>query len=66
MKKGVKPQVAVQPEKAMMKETKKMGPAEAKLKSMMKREPIIDVSVSKPSFKKKEVQIREDHDDIGE
>ena len=58
--------MAVQPEKAMLKETKKVGPAEAKLKSLMRRDQPIDVSGSKVSFKKKEVQIREDPDDIGE
>ena len=55
MKKGLKPQAAIKPEKALPKDEKKVGPAQAKLKSMMnKKEPIMETSGPKVSFKRKE------------
>ena len=64
MKKGIKPQVAIKPEKAMPKEEKKVGPAEAKLKSLMgRKEPTIDVSGPKVTFKKKETKHKEEEEE---
>ena len=35
MRKGLKPEVAIKPEVVLVKEEKKVGPAEAKLKNLM-------------------------------
>jgi hypothetical protein len=65
MKKGIKPQVIIQPERIMPKEERKIGPAESKLKSMMKKDSPISIDLRSPVGHKNKVR-KESDDDIGE
>jgi hypothetical protein len=55
MRKGIKPQTAIQPEKVFTKEERKVGPAENRLKAMMNRSnsPSIEINAPKSQVKRR-------------